>query len=90
MIANQEYLDDEIEQPRIGFQDKAIQKVLLMRPHQMRRNVDAKRSGTKFCRKNKRVFWTFQQKATKIPLQHLNGGRNKTRTYDLHDVNVAL
>ena len=33
--------DDEIEQLRIGFQDKAIQKVLLVRPHRMRRNVDS-------------------------------------------------
>ena len=41
VIANQEYLNDEIEQLRIGFQDKAVQKPLLLRPHQMRRNVDS-------------------------------------------------
>ena len=67
MIANQEYLDDEIEQPRIGFQDKAIQKVLLMRPLQMRRNVDAKRSGTKFCRKIKEYFGLSKKKSPKYP-----------------------
>ena len=89
MIANQEYLNDEIEQLRIGFQDKAILTVLLVRPHQMRRNIDSKWSGTEFHKKKKSIL-DFQQKVSKIPLQDQNGGRNRTRTYDLHDVNVAL
>ena len=71
MIANQEYLDNEIEQLRIGFQDKVIQKVHLLRPHQIRRNVDSGEAERNFAvKKNKRVFWTFQQKVSKIPLQY--------------------
>ena len=34
LIANPKYLNDGINQPRIGFQGKAIWKDLLVRPHQ--------------------------------------------------------
>lgn len=71
LIANQNFwIINQIDRRwKIGFQGKAIRQVLLARPHRIRRDVDSSEAERNFAEK-KRVFWTFQQKVSKIPLQY--------------------
>ena len=48
---------------------------------------DAERN---FAEKKETSILDFPTKSLQNTLARPNGGRNRTRTYDLHDVNVAL